>query len=655
MLKVSPSEMATFRRCRRKWYLTYHQRWTIHPDLAKPTGAAQLGTRIHAALEAYYGYDIDPVNALAVIYDNERERRPEWSAVLTGEQDWGTIMLAGYLEWAAENGVDEEYEVVATERTLDSPILLTNGEMAIVSGKLDQIVRRRLDGAYLLRDWKPQPLSEKVLTPSGGVRMGDIKPGDIITGAKGEPVKVVNVYDRGEDEVFKVTMNDGTSVRATGDHPWLARLVPNGAENVIETSALRRNSRITRFRPDINEPAPDAQLPVEPYLLGAWIANGHRNGSVINDGSRAPMEATGMRVREETRTGRRIQYLACLTPEVRAGLRSLGLLDVGSSDRWIPAQYVHGASAAQRLALLRGLMDGDGCFAGKHRGSAYYSTVSEQLADDVAQLARSLGAWAKVWTSPTPKYTGSVERRVTIKSDFNPFLHADHKAAWDMKRAEILEQSADGRRKNGLPTQDKIVWSVEPDGREAVRCIEVDSDEHLYVTSGYTVTHNTVGTLGKGNMILLDEQMRIYAALLTIHSEGMRVDGALYAMLLRSKRTARANGPFYEQIHISYNGREHMSMLTRIRGTLDDMDTATRRLNAGEDHRLVAYPTPLTDRCAWDCPFRDVCPMFDDGSRIDDALAANFVQADPYAYRNNDLIDEVKAAFGVSSPEGETP
>lgn len=319
MLRVSPSEIAKFMRCRRQWALTYFFRWGVDPMKANPVGAALLGTRIHAAMEGYYGYDINPVSALAVIYDEARTRRPDYAPQLTGEQDWATIMVSGYLEWAAENGLDEEHEVVATERELETAILLANGEMAIVTGKLDQIVRRRLDGAIQLRDWK------------------------------------------------------------------------------------------------------------------------------------------------------------------------------------------------------------------------------------------------------------------------------------------------------------------------------------------------TVGTLGKVDTILLDPQMRTYSALLTIASEGMRVDGALYTMMLRSKRTARATGPFYEQVHIRYNGQEHMNMLTRLKGVLSDMERVTRQLNTGVDHRIAAYPNPIPDRCPWDCPFVQVCPMFDDGSRIDDAMNANYVKnADPYGYRKLDLLSTVKAAHGVTSPEGDT-
>ena len=310
MLKVSPSELSKFRRCRRSWALTYFYKWGVDPARAPATSAALLGTRIHAALEAYYGYDIDPVSALGVIYEHEKHKRPDAEGELEGEHAWAHTMVSGYLQWAAETGVDEEYDVVAVERAVEVPILLTNGEMAVISGKLDQIVRRKFDGAILLRDWK------------------------------------------------------------------------------------------------------------------------------------------------------------------------------------------------------------------------------------------------------------------------------------------------------------------------------------------------TVGSLHKADLLVLDEQMRIYSALLTRASDGMRVDGALFAMLLRSKRTARARGPFYEQVHIGYNGADHDSTIKRVRGALDDMNRVIRQLREGVDHRTAAYPHPMTDRCGWDCTFTHVCSLFDDGSRAWDAMKGNFQKVDPYAYRSNDLIDVIRRELG---------
>lgn len=91
-------------------------------------------------------------------------------------------------------------------------------------------------------------------------------------------------------------------------------------------------------------------------------------------------------------------------------------------------------------------------------------------------------------------------------------------------------------------------------------------------------------------------------------------------------------------------------MMTRVTGILSDMARVIRQLDAGADHRAVAYPNPIPDRCPWDCPFIQVCPLFDDGSRVEDAMEATYVKdADPYAYRKLDLISQVKAAHGVES------
>jgi hypothetical protein len=61
------------------------------------------------------------------------------------------------------------------------------------------------------------------------------------------------------------------------------------------------------------------------------------------------------------------------------------------------------------------------------------------------------------------------------------------------------------------------------------------------------------------------------------------------------------------------------------------MLSTKQALDAGTDPALVVYPTPSRD-CSWICPFYTACPMFDDGSGVEDLLAANFQVGDPYSY-----------------------
>jgi hypothetical protein len=514
--------------------------------------------------------------------------------------------------------------------------------------KLDQKVRRLTDGAILFRDWKPQPLTEPVLTPTGWVEIGDLKPGDMVCDSHGKPVKVVNVYDRGIDDVYKVTFNDGTWIRGTADHPWMASRYKDQQAKIIQTSDLRKGWRVARFTPAQDDV--DVELPIDPYVLGAWIANGDRRGRGISDGVSEPLEATGLIITVSQREGRQPLYEAKLTKEIRGHLADLKLLMTYSVDRFIPAVYLYEASYSQRLKLLHGLMDGDGCFNPRYRSSASYSTVSTQLAEDVASLVRGLGGWSKVWTSKVPTYTGTIEKSVIVRTSFNPFKHIEHAREWPIKRTEVAAKAGGGRGKHGLLTEDKIIWSVKADGQEAVRCIELDSEDHLYTTRGYAISHNTVGTLSKAHLLVLDEQMRMYSLLeaLSASETDERADGGLYTMLLRSKRTPKANGPFYREIEVSFNQHDLDSMTRRTKLTATRIVEATRKLNDGASHLDVIEPNP-GDYCGWGCPFTLICPMMDDGSRWEDALQANFIKRDPFGYYGTGLIDQVRASLTPGS------
>lgn len=75
---------------------------------------------------------------------------------------------------------------------------------------------------------KAQPLSAKILTPTGWTTMGEIHVGDLVIGADGKAHRVSGVYPQGEKEVFKVTMNDGATTRSCGEHLWYTTTINGG-------------------------------------------------------------------------------------------------------------------------------------------------------------------------------------------------------------------------------------------------------------------------------------------------------------------------------------------------------------------------------------------------------------------------------------------
>lgn len=152
VVRLSNSEIQTFKDCRRKWWLTYYRR--LQPKHKDMTGALAFGSRIHAALDAHYAQGVPLLQAHAELVETDKKLLLEGfqdTFQLEQEAEMGRIMLEGYEEWVSENGIDAELEVISTEETIIAPLF--NGEVEL-QGKLDMRVRRKADGVRMFRDFK---------------------------------------------------------------------------------------------------------------------------------------------------------------------------------------------------------------------------------------------------------------------------------------------------------------------------------------------------------------------------------------------------------------------------------------------------------------------------------------------------------------------
>lgn len=171
-----------------------------------------------------------------------------------------------------------------------------------------------------------------------------------------------------------------------------------------------------------------------------------------------------------------------------------------------------------------------------------------------------------------------------------------------------------------------------------VRVVRTTDDARLFID------HKTVGDLTSPVRTLhQSEQMLHYHLIewLALSGTDERCDGALYNMLRKVKRTARATPPFYQRVEVRHNDYELESYRTHTLATIDQVLTATEYLDAepGADPNFIAYPT-RTSNCAFDCDFFAVCSMFDDGSRAEDALASLFEVCDPMDRYEPQLTNE---------------
>lgn len=149
-------------------------------------------------------------------------------------------------------------------------------------------------------------------------------------------------------------------------------------------------------------------LPVDPYVLGAFLGNGVKdiqhtlglssgNEFVPNEIARIIGGKTQKRKSVYTwyfykEDGSR--FLSKMFPDEYDSL----LTQTKCNEKYIPDIYKT-ASIEQRWALLQGLFDTDGCIEDKDRFHLTYSTTSARLRDDICEVIYSLGMNCSWWLS----------------------------------------------------------------------------------------------------------------------------------------------------------------------------------------------------------------------------------------------------------------
>jgi RecB family exonuclease len=146
------------------------------------------------------------------------------------------------------------------------------------------------------------------------------------------------------------------------------------------------------------------------------------------------------------------------------------------------------------------------------------------------------------------------------------------------------------------------------------------------------------------NQAQMNEQIMTYMLLESAQNKNPeeRSEGGIFTMLKKVKRTANAKPPFYEQIEVRHNQFTMRSFWQRIHGTISDLMSVKKGLDAGGDPNFLAYPTPGKD-CKWKCQFYTICPLIDDGSAAEAAISEMYEVADPYGYYKSNT-DEKKGS-----------
>ena len=380
-----------------------------------------------------------------------------------------------------------------------------------------------------------------VWTEDGSVswkRHGDLVPGDYVFARDGSPTKVLGVFPQGERDVYRVTLGDGRTLDVSDNHLWAVypnRRSREEGPTIYSTQTLmnkglvskqRNGRRGMKYVVPMNQPVqwPIADLPVDPYALGALIANGCLTDKalVISSDDEETVARVGQAVGAISwdqatsnyswcfRTGetlgnngkQRIQLVDVFTGKLSE------LIGVKSPQRFIPEQYLY-SSIEQRWALVQGLFDCDGSI-GACDGERYnvsYSTASKKLAEDVCVLLFSLGVSCSI-KKRTREKNGVVRNEYDIhvkvhNSDKHLFFRLDRKKSLAIKAQSVAKQREKRFDYVGIRSIEKL------DAKESMTCIYVDNDEHLYQAGDFIVTHNTEVTKQLAKILFGDDQRHL--------------------------------------------------------------------------------------------------------------------------------------------------
>lgn len=277
------------------------------------------------------------------------------------------------------------------------------------------------------------------------------------------------------DDLVKFPMGDTTITRV--------RTTAEIAETL--TYGVRDN-----FNHTVAMPMPiqgkDISLPVDPYLLGAWLGDGMSSGFNLSCGREDVDHMEEMVRRAGFMPERRKDSGKNFVIRVRnfgdgktatPALRSIGLL----LNKHIPQQYLR-ASVEQRIGLLRGLMDTDGT-ADKTGRQLSFCNIKKALVDGFCELLSSLGVKFTVRRCVS-KISGRAVKNDHYKVDFC-VSHEQFLPFTLPRKVARVKARATRSRTNSIVAV-KRVTSV------PVKCISVDHPSHLFL-AGRTMlpTHNS--------------------------------------------------------------------------------------------------------------------------------------------------------------------
>ena len=359
------------------------------------------------------------------------------------------------------------------------------------AGTLDILLYNKQTDKYIIGDYKGLPLDTPILTEKGWSDMKSLKVNDKVFDKDGNLCNVKVVSNIHNKKCLKIIFDNNEEIVSDYEHRWLvSKISGKSIKNIVMTTQeiqdyyeemnLKYNNQIPSYlQLKIFNTKPlnikDKTLPIDPYVLGVWLGDGHKQDNKITQEREDiwnEIKERGYDIGEDVSQGRAGKATTRTIFGIRKYLKELNLLE----NKHLPEKYLL-SSETQRLDLLRGFMDADGYYNSKRKRFVLATTKREQI-DIAVPLLASLGI------KPTVIECNKYCNDKIIKgwdicfttTKFNPFLR---------RNQDIVVKT---NRKNEY----RRILLVENVEQVPTKCIEVDSKSHTFLAGKSLIpTHNT--------------------------------------------------------------------------------------------------------------------------------------------------------------------
>ena len=442
----------------------------------------------------------DPEREFFIYSGNDRSKRP-----LFGKEHDVVYITSGMLKVKDEKlqSMLRHYNVIPIPTPQSIDLEMTRSPRSqIQEDCISEMIKKSNDSRKLTIQLaggtgKLEPYSTLIPTPTpqGFTRMGDLKVGDYVFDRTGKPTKILEIFEQGVTDIYKVTFKDGRSVLCGKEHLWTVKTHKNGIWKTVETkdmmkdyktlSSHKKSKGLIEWDYKYYIPSckpvqyPHQDVPIDPWVLGCFIGNGCCTLPQLSISCRSdeiPIRIAEMydfelcypkhnRMYTFKKDGHYVK-----TKDFFKSIPSI--IGKYSHEKFIPNEYMYN-DIQTRIKIVQGLMDVNGSInPNGGRFLTQYTSPSKRLLKQIQRLIYSFGYSASIVIDKHGwKYKNGFCGKL--------ILHVPHtfkKCLFTVKRKFDIAQHANESPNNDFYPK-MMITDIRKIGKDNARCILVDNDE----------------------------------------------------------------------------------------------------------------------------------------------------------------------------------